>query len=80
MSQFIRPVTLSSAPLAPSRGYAHQLNQEFLVEKKGLKAKVFDGKKLADTINNEVAEEIRTMIAQGQRSVHECWISTAGVC
>lgn len=50
-----------------NRGYAHQLNEEFLVEKEGMKAKVFDGKKLADTINSEVGEEIKKMVAQGQR-------------
>ncbi len=50
-----------------SRGYAHQLNHEFLVEKEGIKAKVFDGKKLAGAINREVQEEIGKMVAQGLR-------------
>lgn len=50
-----------------ARGYAHQLNPEFLVEKEGLKARVFDGKKLANTINREIREEIEKMVAQGKR-------------
>lgn len=69
--QLLRPAALVNAPFtsptAPSRGYAHQLSQEFLVEKKGVKAKVFDGTKLADTINNEVAQEVKEMLKQGQR-------------
>lgn len=50
-----------------SRSYAHHFNTEFLVEKKGIKAKVFDGKKLADTINQEIEAEIHAMLAQGKR-------------
>lgn len=56
-----------TCPPALTRGYAHQLNPEFLVEKEGLKAKLFDGKKLANTINKEIREEIKEMVAQGKR-------------
>lgn len=56
---------LRSPPNA--RGYAHQLNQQFLVQRKGLKARVFDGKKLGDTINQEIQEEIRKMTGEGKR-------------
>jgi len=53
----------------PSRGYAHQLNAEFLQEKRGLKARIIDGKKMASVIHSEVAEEVKVMVQQGQRSV-----------
>ena len=49
------------------RGYAHQLNDEFLVEKEGLKARLIDGKKMADTINKEIQQEIQKMVADGNR-------------
>ena len=60
---------LLGVPLCPLaiRGYSHQLNSEFLVEKKGLKARVFDGTKLASTINKEIAKEVQDMVAQGKR-------------
>jgi hypothetical protein len=61
-------VVSSTGPELPlARGYAHQLNPEFLVEKEGLKAKLFDGKKLANTINREIEDEIKQMTAQGNR-------------
>ncbi len=67
-AQLQRPVTLVGSPsLLPTRRYAHQLNEEFLVEKPGIKAKLFDGKKLANVINSEVGEEIKKMVAQGER-------------
>ena len=58
---------MSACPPAATRSYMHVINQEFLVEKEGLKAKVFDGKKLADTINKEVAAEIEQMLSEGKR-------------
>lgn len=58
---------LQCAPVA-ARAYSHQLNEQFLVAKDGLKSKVFDGNKLADTINKEIQLEISTMIAAGRRS------------
>lgn len=51
------------------RGYAHQLNPQFLVEREGLKARVLDGKKLANTIKGEIQEEIKKMLAEGKRYV-----------
>lgn len=47
------------------------------MKKKGLKAKVFDGKKLADTINKEIQEEIQVMVNQGNRyvSIDKCVLS-----
>ena len=54
------------APVA-ARAYSHQLNEQFLVTKEGLKSKVFDGKKLADTINKEIQTEINAMVADGKR-------------
>ena len=49
------------------RGYAHQLNEQFLVQKEGLKAKLIDGKKMADTINKEIQQEIQKMVTDGNR-------------
>ena len=57
-------------PYQPAISSTHQLNEEFLVQKKGLKAKVLDGKKLAEAINKEVADEIKQMVANGQRYIN----------
>ena len=43
------------------------------MERKGLKARVFDGKKLANTINKEIRKEIDQMVAKGHRLV--AWVS-----
>ena len=59
----------AAGTVQPSRGYAHQLNPEFLQEKAGLKARIIDGKKMASAIHGEVAEEVKVMVQQGQRSV-----------
>ncbi len=37
------------------------------MRKDGLKARLVDGKKLAATINKEIQEEIKTMVAAGKR-------------
>ena len=60
-------LNVTPTPFQPAFSDTHQLNEEFLVQKKGLKAKVLDGKKLAEAINKEVADEIKQMVANGQR-------------
>lgn len=69
LQQLYRPVVRLQHPRSPptARGYAHELNPQFLVERKGLKARVLDGNKLADTINQEMQEEIKIMAAEGKR-------------
>lgn len=43
------------------------LNDEFLVSMPGIKARVLDGKKLAKTIRSEIASEVKTIKAKGNR-------------
>ena len=65
--QYMQCPAQRAPSVAAARGYAHTLNPEFLVEKEGVRARVLDGKKLANTINKEIKEQIKEMVAAGKR-------------
>ena len=75
MSQrtYLARSSVSPVSALPRRGYAHQLNSEFLVQKEGLKARLIDGVKIASTVHSEIAAQVKTLVEQGERLVR-CWL------